>query len=190
MLRVLVPSGPRALDSCPHAASPPTLLHLLRSSCPMPAYPRATPSRLPPPLHICTGASLRFALLHFMSRHLKRCLRFAAVHHASRSPRDSVASGRQLRETHVQERAAFGGEDAGVLGWGLGRAAQSRGDMLAWGNCCEANAAEPRGGTSRGHEGRRARGLEAQMRGSEAQWIRRAYLELKGKPETGKGAGV
>ncbi len=30
-------------------------------------------------------------------------------------PRDSVASGLQLREPDVQERAAFGGEDAGVL---------------------------------------------------------------------------
>ena len=29
-------------------------------------------------------------------------------------PRDTVASGLQLRETDVQERAAFGGEDAGV----------------------------------------------------------------------------
>ena len=29
-------------------------------------------------------------------------------------PRDTVASGLQLREAHVQERAAFGGEDAGI----------------------------------------------------------------------------
>jgi hypothetical protein len=35
-------------------------------------------------------------------------------------------------------------------------------------NGCEAGAAEPRGGTFRGHDGRRARGLEAQMRGTEA----------------------
>ena len=33
-------------------------------------------------------------------------------------PRDSVASDFQLRKPHMQQRAAFGGEDAGILGRG------------------------------------------------------------------------
>ena len=60
-------------------------------------FPARHPKRLPPPLHFCTR--------------LSRICTFAR---SLVSPRGSAALRLQLREAHVQERTAFGGEDAGV----------------------------------------------------------------------------